>query len=336
MESARSTYEPPLAPAVADAMAILRLLRARAPERPGLSETARALELSKASCYRILQTLQGGGFVVQNPHDKTYALGPALIELGEAAAGDAYLLQLAREATSALAERTGFNTQAVQLTEDMHLVMVAESLSRRPVQISFALSQPRLARPPLGTTFFAWAAPAEVERWLDTASVEGSPLSPAERADYREYLGRVRRRGYHYTLSVAAGAEAGRRELEVWRERAAALGLEPQPAGEASPARPDRWTYPEPALPVPLITLVAPVFDHRGQVVLNLALTDFAGTILPERVPALAQEVRDASGTLTVAIGGRPPLEPIPIGVVAGEAVTGEPVRDVPAPGSAR
>jgi DNA-binding IclR family transcriptional regulator len=295
------------APAVADAIAILKLLAARAPVRLRLTDLSRALSISKASCARILQTLQAGSCVVQNPQDKTYALGPALIELGEAAAGDAYLLQLAREATATLSERTGCSIQAATLTEDIHVVIVAQALSRRPVQITFALSQPRLAQPPLGTTFFAWAPAPEVERWLDTASVGGVPLSPAERAAYHAYLGRVRRRGYHCTFSVAAGAEAGRRELEVWRERAAALGLDPPPLRRADSTEPDRWTYPEPALPVPLITIVASVFDHRGHVVLNLALTDFPSAIPPERVPALARDVLDAAGALTTALGGRPP-----------------------------
>jgi DNA-binding IclR family transcriptional regulator len=306
----RSIYEPegPLAPAVADAMAILNLLATRAPARPGLSEIARALGISKASCYRILQTLQAGRYVVQHPRDKTYALGPALIDLGEAAAGDAHLLELAREATTALAERTRFHVGATKLTEDSHLTMIAQARSGRPLHLSFALRQRRLPRPPLGTTFFAWAPPAEVERWLDMASVTGAPLTSSERAAYHEQLRAVRRRGYHYVIAVSARTDAGRIELESWLQRATAIGLESQPAD--APARgpgPDVRTDDDVSLPVPLVTIAAPVFDHHGRVVLNLAITDFSTEIPPERVRALGKEVRESADAITAGIGGSAP-----------------------------
>src|SRR3546814_17783670 len=50
----------------------------------GLSESARALELSKSSCFNILSTLASGQFVVKDSQRATYRLGPKLVEIGTA------------------------------------------------------------------------------------------------------------------------------------------------------------------------------------------------------------------------------------------------------------
>lgn len=63
----------------------LELLAHFAPERPeiGLSQLCRLAQRDKATTYRHLQALEEAGFVEQNPLNKQYRLGPALLQLAQ-------------------------------------------------------------------------------------------------------------------------------------------------------------------------------------------------------------------------------------------------------------
>src|SRR5881227_118241 len=51
-----------------------------------LSELCRRLDINKATAHAMLTALAESGFLLRNPRDKSYTLGPALIALGSAAA----------------------------------------------------------------------------------------------------------------------------------------------------------------------------------------------------------------------------------------------------------
>ena len=46
-----------------------------------LSEIVRATEINVASCYAILNRLTDRGFLIRDPDQKTYTLGPSLIAI---------------------------------------------------------------------------------------------------------------------------------------------------------------------------------------------------------------------------------------------------------------
>jgi DNA-binding IclR family transcriptional regulator len=313
-------------PAVANAMRLVALLRARSPEPVGVSELARGLGLGKSSAHAILQTLQRGGYVVQDPLERTYTLGPTLVDLGFAAAGEARQVEAARAALPALAARTGCRAVAWKLLPDAHVLPVAQAESPHPLHIAFAFGQRFPMSPPFGAIFLAWSRPAEVERWLAVAAGGGFGLRPEERPAYLEDLRRVRARGYTYAIAVTPASEAGIAELEAWLERAAAVGLDPRSplerAAYVAEIRRARLIPPSErprdllALPIPMVNVSAPAFDHAGRVALNITVTGFAGEIPPERVPTLAEAVREASATITAAIGGSLP-DPATVSVAA-------------------
>src|SRR5437899_1623938 len=85
-------------PAVVDAIEVLEYLRARSPAQFGAAHIAREVGISRSTCHAILQTLQSKDYVVQNPLDKTFALGPALVALGVAAAGETRFIEATRAA----------------------------------------------------------------------------------------------------------------------------------------------------------------------------------------------------------------------------------------------
>ncbi|MDJ0107875.1 helix-turn-helix domain-containing protein, partial [Rhodococcus erythropolis] len=64
---------------------VLDYLVGRPDQRFGLSELARALEISKPTCLGILTALADRGYLTRDEVSKTYGLGPALIAAGRAA-----------------------------------------------------------------------------------------------------------------------------------------------------------------------------------------------------------------------------------------------------------
>src|SRR5262245_30101594 len=79
----RAMAEAPLVPALDRALLLLREL-AEAHEPQTLSELATRIGVSRSSVFNILTTLQQHGMVAKDPRHKTYQLGVALFELGNA------------------------------------------------------------------------------------------------------------------------------------------------------------------------------------------------------------------------------------------------------------
>jgi DNA-binding IclR family transcriptional regulator len=61
--------------------------------------------ISKPTIYRILHTLDSGGFVVRDRENRKYILGPALIGLGRATRNSAELIRYARPTLMELSKK---------------------------------------------------------------------------------------------------------------------------------------------------------------------------------------------------------------------------------------
>ncbi|QIS09590.1 IclR family transcriptional regulator [Nocardia arthritidis] len=88
------------------AAAVLRLL-ARGSGRLGVGDIAAALDLAKPTAHGILRTLQGVGFVDQDPGTGKYRLGTALLSLSTSYLDANELRSRALNWADALASRTG-------------------------------------------------------------------------------------------------------------------------------------------------------------------------------------------------------------------------------------
>jgi len=69
---------PQLVPAVDKAIAIVRLLNGRGAAGAALSEISGALSITRSHCYNILRTLAQAGWVLYEPGERLYRLGPSL------------------------------------------------------------------------------------------------------------------------------------------------------------------------------------------------------------------------------------------------------------------
>ncbi len=80
MKRAKSDYT---IQAVAHALELLDQLR-KGPEEMGVTEISKRLRLHKNNVFRLLATLESGGYVEQNQVTQNYRLGVKVLELGQA------------------------------------------------------------------------------------------------------------------------------------------------------------------------------------------------------------------------------------------------------------
>ncbi|KUI46487.1 ArsR family transcriptional regulator [Mycobacterium sp. GA-1199] len=142
---------------------VLDYLADRPAERFGVSELARRVGLSKPTCLGILSSLCEAGYLVRDPTDKTYRLGPSLITLGHRAQESMRVNPAAREELRRLSARFGVTAALSGVVDDRITVLdlVAPAGARPGVEVG----QSYPFAPPVGLMFVLWDDEAERE-WL--------------------------------------------------------------------------------------------------------------------------------------------------------------------------
>jgi DNA-binding IclR family transcriptional regulator len=142
---------------------VLDFLAARPEERFGVSELARRLGLSKPTCLGIVTSLTEAGYLVRDPADKTYRLGPSLITLGHKAQESMRVSPAAREELRRLSARFGVTVALSGVVDDRItlLDLVAPAGARPGVEVG----QSYPFAPPVGLMFVLWDDEAERD-WL--------------------------------------------------------------------------------------------------------------------------------------------------------------------------
>lgn len=282
-------------PAVDRSVAVLDHLAASPHRRFTLSELARDLDLNKATAHALLATLVDVGYLVRHDDDKTYALGPALIALGNAALASYPAATLAQEPMARLSRELDLEIVASTAIGGQ-IVILASAGTPRPLGINV---QPGLRMPlvpPLGTVFVAWSGPRAIDAWLNRL---GPDASEEDLDRYRRALEVVRRRGY----SVGLGGDEQQRMVE---SIASAGG-----SGRRAPSAPgEEYALDELAdgAPYRLNHIGAPVFGPDGQVALALFLIGFRGQIAADEVPRYAQRLVEEAAEVTAGLRGVVPV----------------------------
>ncbi|MGE2834286.1 IclR family transcriptional regulator [Mycobacterium sp. SMC-4] len=142
---------------------ILDFLAARPQERFGVSELARRVELSKPTCLGIVTALTDAGYLVRDPADKTYRLGPALIRIGQRAQQSMRVSPAAHEELRLLSTRFGATAALSAVVDDrITLLDLAAPAGARP---GVEIGQSYPFAPPVGLMFVLWDDEAE-RAWL--------------------------------------------------------------------------------------------------------------------------------------------------------------------------
>ena len=280
------------APAIDRTVAVLNHMAAHPTRQFTLSELARDLDLNKATAHGMLNTLASAGYLIRDPEAKTYALGPALIALGNAALSSTPAARLAEPHMTALSLEFDLECVASAAIAD-EIVILARAGTPRPLGINVEPGQRLPLAPPLGTVFVAWSGPEAIDRWLSHVDPDQNEVD-LER--YREALGTVRERGY----SVALGGEGQQKLVKALQQ----AGHSPRSS------RGEEYALVELAgsTRYRINHIGAPVFGTQGEVALALFLIGFRGQIAAEEVPRYAERLRDAAEAVTAALRGRAPV----------------------------
>ncbi|MFA1710090.1 IclR family transcriptional regulator [Peribacillus frigoritolerans] len=113
-------------PAVENAFEILKLLSRNRFRESTVTEIANALSLSPATCFRILQSLEGISIVRYLEDKKRYTLGPYLVVLGERAKEHLDYINIIIPHLENLTKETGMTSILVNKIGEQKLAIVAK------------------------------------------------------------------------------------------------------------------------------------------------------------------------------------------------------------------
>ncbi len=137
--------------------------------RYGLSQLTRELELSKPTCLGILTDLVDAGYLMRDPTDATYGLGPALVVAGRAAQQGFAAGPVAHRHLAALASELGCTCTASAVVGDRIAVLdVAEAatVEVRPSAGAARVGEVYPFAPPVGLMYVLWDTDERLRRWL--------------------------------------------------------------------------------------------------------------------------------------------------------------------------
>ncbi|WP_421118610.1 IclR family transcriptional regulator [Aquihabitans daechungensis] len=267
-----------------------------------MTEISRALGIDPSSCVHVMAALNRAGFVVREPVDRRYHVGPALVSPGRVAAERYPLLAAARPEMAGLSAR--FDAPCFAFAPDgaqARLVQHTWAPAAEPTAVRLDETLPLI--PPLGLVFAAWDTDAGFEDWLVR-----EPLMTDLLADqYRARRTAVRSLGFVVELAP---------DLERDVDLAGALGDRPSPyrdhrihrllsthaGGEHVLTDLDADRTHE------VVSIGAPVLDADGTVVLSLSLVLFGTRRSGGELAEAGAELRAGAGRVGEAFAD--PLHP--------------------------
>ncbi|KAA0109335.1 IclR family transcriptional regulator [Mycolicibacterium sp. P1-5] len=144
-------------------VAILDFLAKHPQDRFGLSELARRLHLAKPTCLGIVTTLADSGYLVRDPADKTYRLGPSLITLGHLAQESLRVNPAARAELTHLSSTFQTTAALAGVVDDR--ITLLELVGPPGSDVGVRVGQSYPFAPPVGLMFVLWDDEA-LRGWL--------------------------------------------------------------------------------------------------------------------------------------------------------------------------
>ncbi len=181
---------------VSRALSILKLFSA-AKIHLGISEIARALNLTNPTVHGLVRTLVEKGFLTQDPATKKYCLGIRNYELGHYFLGASRVYQVGAAATHRLAQTAGLSARLAVRDEDS--VVVILMVHAQPERFQYLQVGPKIPNycTSLGKAILAWLPSDELMKYME--HVQLAPYTPQTITDRKrllEDLDKSRLRGY--------------------------------------------------------------------------------------------------------------------------------------------
>ena len=276
---------------------VVELLTRSANTRLRFSDIVRELDLTQATAHAILKTLCDRGWASRDPVTKTFALGPALAVVAARTDTARPLANAARSASLRLSKRVGYASSVVERFGDS---LVVTAFENEAATAPAGIPGDRIPyAPPFGVAFAAWDTDEEQRAWIR----RGAGDNPERTHRLEQVLAHTRERGFDvdWTTPTLAQAVQAVATLDIdempssVRPIVDQLLVEFTAIGFLSDDNPGRRKQ-------PVVTISAPVFDHRHHVALMVAVHPLC--------PLSARQVRTIGKQLTdetTAISESPP-----------------------------
>lgn len=259
------------------------------------SDIVRELGLTQATAHAILKTLCDRGWASRDPLAKTFALGPALAVVAARTDIARPLTHAARAAALRLSGDFGYAGSVVERYGDSLVVTAFEG---EPVTEPSGIPGDRIPyAPPFGVAFAAWDSDEGQREWIRRGA--GNNGDRAQRL--RDVLVRTRERGFDIDWTTPALAQAAQlvgtldsHEVPApVRQIMDQLLAEFTTIGFLSDDNPGRRKQ-------PVVTIAAPVFDHRQQVALIVAVHPLCA-LSAKQIRCIGKRLTEETAAITKA-----------------------------------
>src|SRR5246500_1114558 len=246
---------------------VVELLARSGNARLRFSDVVRELDLTQATAHAILKTLCDRGWASRDPVTKTFTLGPALAVVAARMDTAPPLAHAARSAALRLSGEVGYAGSVVERFGDSLVVTAFEG---DPATQPSGIPGDRIPyAPPFGVALAAWDNDEEQRAWIRRGA--GSNADRTRRLE--RVLEHTRARGFDVDWTTPALAQAVQvvgtldsNEMPTpVRHILDQLLVEFTTIGFLSDDNPGRRKQ-------PVVTIAAPVFDHRRYVALMVAV----------------------------------------------------------------
>jgi DNA-binding IclR family transcriptional regulator len=272
---------------------VVELLARSGNRQPRFSDIVRELDLTQATAHAILKTLCDRGWASRDPAGKTFALGPALAVVAARTDTARPLTHAARAAALRLSGDFGYAGSVVERFGDSLVVTAFEG---EPVTAPSGVPGDRIPySPPFGVAFAAWDTDEGQREWIRRGA--GNNADRAQRLQY--VLARTRERGFDIDWTTPALAQAAQlvgtldsHEIPTpVRQIMDQLIAEFTTIGFLSDDNPGRRKQ-------PVVTIAAPVFDHRRRVALIVAVHPLC-TLSAKQIRDIGKRLTEETAAIT-------------------------------------
>ena len=278
---------------------VLDFLARHPHDRFGVSELARRVGQSKPTCLGIVITLAESGYLVRDPADKTYRLGPSLISLGHVAQESMRIGPPARDQLRRLSSEFGTTAALAAVVDDR--ITLLELVGPPGADVGVQVGQSYPFAPPVGLMFVLWDDDA-LRDWL--AREPTVPLrTDTERRD--RVVADCRRTGYLverltpggrrlYALMAGVSATLPDELRVLLGELVSDIGERVYLRGADDETRHD------------ISVISAPVFDHCRRQVMVVSM-QVGKALTDNEIRERAQAVVMTADAVTEQLGGTKP-----------------------------
>jgi DNA-binding IclR family transcriptional regulator len=284
---------------------VLNFLAAHPTESFTLAEIARHVGLSNGSAHRVLTTMAAAHFLSRNEKHRTYALGMAMVAIGQAAVEKHRGIEIARREIARLAVELNVQCSANTVADDEILVLVKEGTAQSHLGLT-RVGERRPLVPPMGICHVAWSGEEMIRSYVGKAAAH---LSEAMQAHLLAAFTLVRRRGYAMAANGPSSGHSRATFLPADQIRDAAYWASVfELVGHLSPNEIQLLNAGD-AGADGISTISAPVFSPAGQVSFQLVITGLPNDLSVQKIERYAQRLCATAALITNETHGRRPSD---------------------------